>query len=98
TKNVLSLGTNWRARIFFNVRKRFVAVGDELKRIQQETGKEPRDLGYSGIDKVRESLKDGHITLFEKAIVRQDFFNSVVGLIVIVVTICYIGAGSAGRG
>src|ERR1035437_4248979 len=91
TRRFVSLGTNWRARTFFGARKRFTAGVDELKRIHQETGSEPRDLGCSRVEKIRESLKGGHVTLLEMLVVRQPFFNSIVGLILIILGICYIG-------
>jgi len=91
TKSYMSLGANWRARTFFSARERFAHVVEELKRIHQETGQEPRDLGYGGVEKVRESLKGGHVTLLETVIVRQHIFNSLVGLIIIILAVCYIG-------
>jgi hypothetical protein len=96
TRSYLSLVGNWRARAFFNARERFGHVIEELKRIHQETGQEPRDLGCSGVEKVRESLKGGHVTLLEKVIVPQHLFNSLVGLIIIIFAVCYIGRDLAG--
>jgi len=91
TRRFLRLSSNWRARTFFGARKRFTAGVDELKRIHQETGSEPRDLGLSRIENIRESLKGGYVTLLEIIVVRQPFFNSIVGLILIIFAVCYIG-------
>jgi hypothetical protein len=90
TRKFVPLAINWRARTFFGASYRFAYVVDELKRIHQETGKEPFDVGYSAMEKVREGVKGGHITLLEKIIVPQPRFNSLVGLTIIIFAVFYL--------
>jgi hypothetical protein len=90
TRRYVSLDANWRARMFFHARERFTHVVNELKRIHQETGKEPNGIEAREIETLRESAKGGHVTLLEKIIVPQHHFNSLVGLIIIIFVVLYV--------
>ncbi len=84
---------NWRARWFFPIRERMEARIRELKRIHDETGQQPRDLGQAAIEKLCEALPNGKVSLLEKAIVNQQFFNSIVAFCIIVIIFAYIAKG-----
>jgi hypothetical protein len=81
---------NWRPRLFFPVRDRIERLVPELQRIYEETGKQPGDLGQDGVSKIRESLPGGGVSWFEKAMVSQPIFNSMVALVVITVVFGYL--------
>jgi len=78
---------NWRVRWLFPVIPRTARLVQELQLIHEETGKQPRDIGRSEIEKIRNELPNGKISWFEKAIGSQWVFNSVLALSIIVVAI-----------
>ena len=80
---------NWRGRLFFPIRERMDGTIRELKLIHEETGQQPRDLGQVGIAKIREGLPNGKVSLLEKAIVNQQFFNSIFAVCIIVIVFAY---------
>jgi len=91
TDAFLSMGFNWRQKLFFNARSRLENVVTELQRIHSETGEEPGILGRNGIKAVKEKLEGGPVPWFETMIIHQAYFNSLVAFIIIVLTISYIG-------
>jgi len=91
TRRYLSVASNWRARMFFSARERFAHLVEELKRLHEETGKEPGDLELGSFAKIGKTFKGGPLTLLEKMIAHQHYFNSLVGAIIIICTICHIG-------
>jgi hypothetical protein len=92
TRRYLSVASNWRARMFFSARERFAHLVEELKRLHEETGKEPGDLERGTFEKIGKAFKGGPLTLPEKMIAHQHYFNSLVGAIIIICTVCYIGS------
>jgi hypothetical protein len=81
---------NWRARLFFGgkIRIRAQRTATELKRIFQESGKQPTEIGINGIEEARKQVPGGNVSWFEHVIVTQYFFNSIVGITLIVFVIC----------
>lgn len=82
---------NWRARLFFKAKDRFDRVVPKLQQIQEETGEQPGIVGQKRIEEIRESVEGGHVTWVEKAITNQSFFNSILGFVIIVISMCYMG-------
>jgi hypothetical protein len=89
TYELLSL-MNWRARLFFGgkIRIRVQRTATELKRIFQESGKQPTEIGINGIEEIRKQVPGGNVSWFEHVIVTQYLFNSIVGITLIVFVIC----------
>jgi hypothetical protein len=90
TDEFASLTINWRARLFFPVRDRFRRTISELQRIYYETGTQPRDLGVSKITAIRESLPDGKVSWFEKAIVNPLLFGFLRAFAIVVIVIIFL--------
>jgi hypothetical protein len=67
---------NWRARLFFGekIRIRAQRTATALKQTYNDNGRQPIDLGISGINKARIDA-GGKASWFESAIVSQPFFN-----------------------
>jgi hypothetical protein len=74
---------NWHARLFFPIKDRMERTIVELKRIHSQTGQQPRDLGQAGVAKIREGLPNGKISLIEKMVVNQYYFNSIMAFCII---------------
>jgi hypothetical protein len=82
---------NWRARLFFGgkLRIRSQRTATELKRIFEDTGKTPNDLGITRVTEVRKQVPSGDVSWFETAIVSQNYFNSITAITLIVLVIAY---------
>jgi hypothetical protein len=75
---------NWRARWLFDVRNNFTQRLRLLVEYHEDTGREP---GTLTTDEMKDLL--GHLEpgWFEKTIVNNYYFNSLVGIVIIVVTL-----------
>jgi hypothetical protein len=75
---------NWRARWLFDARNKFTQRLRLLVEYQEDTGREP---GMLTTDESKDLL--GHLqpSWFEKVIVSNYYFNSLMGIVVIVVTL-----------
>ena len=92
TSDFVSL-MNWRARLFFNAREMFEKRVAVLQSVHDDTGKQPSELGESGVTKLLKPYKAGW---FQVAIVNQHFFNSIVAATIIIVAIWYLSSGHSG--
>ena len=75
---------NWRARRLFDVRNKFTQRLRLLAEYQEDTSREP---GTLTTDEMKDLL--GHLEpgWFEKIIVNNYYFNSLVGIVIIIVTL-----------
>lgn len=81
---------NWRARLFFGskIKIRAQRTAMELKRIYKESGKLPIEMGH-GVEEIRKQLPGGNVSWLEYLVVEQHYFNSIVGITLIVFVIDY---------
>jgi hypothetical protein len=75
---------NWRARLFFDERSRFLKRVKVLQEVHYDTGKEPSSLGEVEITKL---LKPYQMNWFQRVIANEQGFNSIVGALIIIVVI-----------
>jgi hypothetical protein len=75
---------NWRSKLFFNSKERVKQRVLIFQRHWEETGKQPGDLTPSEIKGLTGHLEGGW---FEKLIVNQYYFNSLVSIIIILITL-----------
>jgi hypothetical protein len=75
---------NWRARLFFDERSRFLKRVKVLQEVHYDTGKEPSSLGEVEITKL---LKPYQMNWFQRVIANEHGFNSIVGALIIIVVI-----------
>jgi hypothetical protein len=92
TNDFVSL-MNWRARLFFNEREKFVKRIAVLQNVYYDTGKQPYELGENEVAKLVKPYKPGW---FQTAIVHPMFFNSIMGAAIIIVAIMYLSPGHSG--
>jgi hypothetical protein len=78
---------NWCARIWFNAREKFEKRLAILQQVYEDTGRQPGSFPPKEIEKLLGHLNPGW---FEKAIVHQQFFNSIVGGSIIIIAILYL--------
>jgi hypothetical protein len=74
---------NWRARLLFDARKRFEGRLARLQQHYHRTGLQPGEIPRAEV----EQIVGDQPGWFEKAIVVQHFFNSVIGACIIAVTL-----------
>ena len=89
TKAFVSL-MNWRARLFFNQREKFENQIAVLQGLYDDTGQQPSEFGGKELAKL---LKPYQPSWFQTAIVHPQFFNSIIGAIIIIVAIMYLSPG-----
>jgi hypothetical protein len=82
--NALASTLNWRARMFFNIKDRIKQRTLIFQQHWEETGKQPGDLTQVERNELIGHLEDGW---FEKLIVNQYYFNSLVAVVIILVTL-----------
>jgi hypothetical protein len=75
---------NWRARLFFDERSRFLKRVKVLQEVHYDTGKEPSSLGEV---EIRKLLKPYQMNWFQRVIANEQGFNSIVGALIIIVVI-----------
>lgn len=75
---------NWRARLFFDERSRFLKRVKVLQEVHYDTGKEPSSLGEVEITKL---LKPYQMNWFQRVIANEQGFNSIVGALIIIAVI-----------
>jgi len=82
---------NWRVRLLGTFRKRMYRIVRELQQIYEETGKQPRDMGYASVDELfrKIGVKAGWL---EKVFVEQWSFNAIFALTIISIAIAVIEA------
>jgi hypothetical protein len=74
---------NWRARSFFRARERLGWRVDLLKEHYELTGEQPSQLSKDQLKKITGHLNE---RWFETAVINPHYFNSIVGLCVIMVS------------
>lgn len=78
---------NWRVRLLNRAWGRLDYGVWELKRIYDETGQQPRDVGLSKINEIYARSPEGKPSWFEKAIVSNWAFNALMGFTIISIAI-----------
>jgi hypothetical protein len=81
---------NWRARLLFNERDRFGKRVDVLRQLYDDTGKQPSSLPEAEVLKLLKPYKAGW---FQIGVV--NYFNDIVAVSIIVVTILYLSSHAA---
>jgi hypothetical protein len=71
---------NWRARLFFDARRKIETRVRRFQRLYDDTGRQPGTLSEAERLKITGDLEAGWV---EKAVVNPQFFNSVVGILLI---------------
>jgi hypothetical protein len=87
TRELVSRTIDWRTRLLFcgTVMQRAAALVQELRTIHGRTGKQPRDMGQSEIEKIRNQLPNGKPSWCEEIV--GPLFPTLVALVLIVAII-----------
>jgi len=81
---------NWRARLFFNQKEKFMKHVAVLQDVHDTSGKQPIELPSAELNELLKKPHKGG--WFQTAIVSQHGWNAIVGFLFIACVLLYLGA------